>query len=82
MLLSLLATTSADSSIKIWNTADWSLRQTLTAESQRWVWDAQFSADSNYIVTGKCTNITTTSTLSPVSVVMLQLGLKRSRFYP
>ncbi|XP_065846599.1 target of rapamycin complex subunit lst8-like [Oscarella lobularis] len=47
----LLATTSADNKAKIWNTADFSLRTTLSTESQKWVWDCAFSADSQYLVT-------------------------------
>eukprot|EP00118_Oscarella_pearsei_P000733 m.5676 g.5676 ORF g.5676 m.5676 type:complete len:316 (+) comp13768_c0_seq1:27-974(+) len=47
----LLATTGADCKAKIWNTADFSLRKTLSTESQKWVWDCAFSADSQYLVT-------------------------------
>jgi G protein beta subunit-like protein len=47
----LLATASADKSVKIWNTADFSLRTTLATENQQWVWDCAFSADSQYLVT-------------------------------
>lgn len=49
---SLLATTSADQTVKIWKTADFSLLTTLDA-NQRWVWDCAFSSDSQYLVTGK-----------------------------
>ena len=45
-----IATTSADKSIKLWNTTTWELEHTL-AQHQRWVWDAVFSADSLYLVT-------------------------------
>ncbi|PIK49498.1 putative target of rapamycin complex subunit lst8 [Apostichopus japonicus] len=46
----LLATTSADQTVKIWKTADFSLLTTLEA-NQRWVWDCAFSSDSQYLVT-------------------------------
>jgi G protein beta subunit-like protein len=48
-----LATCSADHSVKIWSTSDfeYNLEKTL-AGHQRWVWDAAFSADSAYLVTG------------------------------
>lgn len=44
-----LATTSADKTIKLWNTATWALERTLV-QHVRWVWDAVFSADSLYLV--------------------------------
>jgi len=47
----LLATTSADHTVKIWNTQKFTLEKTLTGH-QRWVWDCAFSADSAYLVTG------------------------------
>lgn len=54
ILLSLLATTSADQSIKIWQTSDFTLKSTLKEEpQQRWVWDCAFSEDSQYLVAGK-----------------------------
>ncbi|KAJ8872761.1 hypothetical protein PR048_026377 [Dryococelus australis] len=46
----LLVTTSADMTLKIWRTSDFSLLRELRNESQRWVWDAAFSADSQYIL--------------------------------
>ncbi|KAJ3055222.1 TOR complex subunit lst8 [Rhizophlyctis rosea] len=48
-----LATCSADSTVKIWNTADY--RFTLDKQlsgHQRWAWDCAFSADSAYLITG------------------------------
>lgn len=53
MFYRLLATTSADQTAKIWNTVDFSLMQELKQEHQRWVWDAAFSADNQYLFTGK-----------------------------
>lgn len=50
--LSLLVTTSADQSARVWRTTDFTLLTELKQEGQRWVWDAAFSADSQYIVTG------------------------------
>ncbi|XP_046856671.1 target of rapamycin complex subunit lst8-like [Xenia sp. Carnegie-2017] len=47
----LLATTSADQSIKIWRTSDFTLKSTLKDDEQRWVWDCDFSDDSQYLVT-------------------------------
>jgi len=47
----LLATTSADHTVKIWNVLDNDvcLDKVLTGH-QRWVWDCGFSADSAYLV--------------------------------
>ena len=44
-----LATTSADKTIKLWNTVTWELKRTLS-QHMKWVWDAVFSADSLYLV--------------------------------
>jgi G protein beta subunit-like protein len=44
------ATTSSDRTLKLWNTADYSLAATLAGHS-KWVWDAAFSADSSFVVT-------------------------------
>ncbi|CAD5117660.1 DgyrCDS6412 [Dimorphilus gyrociliatus] len=53
-----LATSSADSSIKIWNTRDMSLLKTLRSDStQRWVWDVSFSSDSEYIISASSDNM-------------------------
>ncbi|KAI0208379.1 Target of rapamycin complex subunit lst8 [Lamellibrachia satsuma] len=48
---SMLATTSADNTVKIWQLSDQSLLSTLTTSSQRWVWDCSFSIDSEYLIT-------------------------------
>ncbi|ELU05495.1 hypothetical protein CAPTEDRAFT_165576 [Capitella teleta] len=53
----LLATTSADSSVKIWRTADFSLMTELKEPTQRWVWDCVFSGDSQYIITASSDNM-------------------------
>jgi target of rapamycin complex subunit LST8 len=45
-----LATTSADRTVRLWNTDTWQPVRTLQ-HHQRWVWDAVFSADSMYLVT-------------------------------
>ena len=45
----LLATTSADRTIKIWSLPGMKLDKTL-AKHQRWVYDCVFSADSSYLV--------------------------------
>lgn len=47
--LSTIATTSADRTIKLWNSATGELQSTLN-QHQRWVWDAVFSADSQYMI--------------------------------
>jgi target of rapamycin complex subunit LST8 len=50
-----LATCSADTTIKIWqieNNYTVTHKKTLYGH-QRWVWDAAFSADSAYLVSGK-----------------------------
>ena len=54
-MFSLLATTSADQSIKIWQTSDFTLKSTLKESEQRWVWDCAFSEDSQYLVAGRGT---------------------------
>ncbi|KAK3932554.1 Target of rapamycin complex subunit lst8 [Frankliniella fusca] len=54
---SLLVTTSADQSARIWQTKDFNLLTELKQEGQRWVWDAAFSADSQYIVTASSDGI-------------------------
>lgn len=52
--LRLLATTSADQIARIWKTEDFSLYRQLKVDGgQRWVWDASFTNDSKYLVTGK-----------------------------
>ncbi|XP_074647978.1 target of rapamycin complex subunit lst8-like [Tubulanus polymorphus] len=53
----LLATTSADTTVRIWRTADFSLLTELKDASQRWVWDCAFSADSQYIITASSDNM-------------------------
>eukprot|EP01126_Amoeba_proteus_P065770 TRINITY_DN9406_c0_g3_i3.p1 TRINITY_DN9406_c0_g3~~TRINITY_DN9406_c0_g3_i3.p1 ORF type:complete len:248 (-),score=66.00 TRINITY_DN9406_c0_g3_i3:163-906(-) len=47
----LLATTSADSQVSLWDTSTWKLHSTLE-EHREWVWDCAFSFDSNYLLTG------------------------------
>lgn len=53
----LLATTSADASVKIWKTADFQLMTELKENNQRWVWDCAFSGDSQYIITASSDNM-------------------------
>lgn len=48
---SLLATTSSDETIKLWNTSTWTEEKKLVGH-QQWVWDCAFSGDSSYILTG------------------------------
>jgi target of rapamycin complex subunit LST8 len=49
----LLATTSADKSVKLWNVnKDGTMEMARSLKGhERWVWDCVFSADSAYIVT-------------------------------
>ncbi len=51
-----LATCSADTTVKIWNTEGWTLDKQLHGH-QRWVWDCAFSADSAYLVTASSDHI-------------------------
>ena len=51
-VVSFLATTSADTTVNIWQTADFCLKKTLKETNQRWVWDCAFSEDSQYLITG------------------------------
>ncbi|XP_061181019.1 target of rapamycin complex subunit lst8-like [Saccostrea echinata] len=53
----LLATTSADQTCKIWRTADHTLMTELKENTQRWVWDCAFSGDSQYIITASSDNM-------------------------
>ncbi|XP_042888514.1 target of rapamycin complex subunit lst8-like [Penaeus japonicus] len=53
---SMMVTTSADHTAKIWKTADFSQMTELRDSSQRWVWDVAFSADSQHVVTGSSDN--------------------------
>jgi len=46
----LMATTSADTTVKLWSVPEFKLERTLTGH-QRWVWDAIFSSDSAYLIT-------------------------------
>lgn len=49
----LLVTSSADQTACVWKTSDFSLKQELKDEKQRWVWDTAFSNDSEHLLTGK-----------------------------
>jgi len=49
--MTLLATTSADGSAKIWRTADFSCQCELKDNHQSWVWDCAFTSDSQYLIT-------------------------------
>lgn len=53
--LRLLASASADKTVRLWNTEDWSMTTQLVGH-ERWVWDCAFSADSGYILTGSSDN--------------------------
>ena len=51
-----MLTASADKTVKVWSTTDFTLQHTLAEPQQKWVWDASFSADSQYIFTGERTS--------------------------
>jgi len=53
---SLLATTSADGTVKLWSTEDLTLYKLLQDPSKRWVWDCTFSEDSHYCITASSDN--------------------------
>ena len=53
---SLLATTSADGTVKLWSTQDLTLYKLLQDPSKRWVWDCTFSEDSHYCITASSDN--------------------------
>jgi G protein beta subunit-like protein len=54
---SLLVTTSADQSAKVWKVSDFSLQNDLFCTGQRWVWDASFTGDSQYLITASSDNL-------------------------
>lgn len=73
----LLATCSADTTVKIWSIGpsfDFKLEKTLQGH-QRWVWDAAFSADSAYLVTG--TGLLTSEMIDPTVPCLSWLSLRR-----
>lgn len=48
----MFVTTSADSTAKLWNFENYEYIQTLSETDQKkWIWDAAFTADSQYVVT-------------------------------
>lgn len=51
--VSTLVTTSVDQTARLWNVPDLSLKMELKCSNgMRWVWDAAFSDDSEYLITG------------------------------
>ncbi|KAL1497225.1 hypothetical protein ABEB36_008221 [Hypothenemus hampei] len=48
---SMLITTSADQTARIWESDEYTLKQELTRDGQRWVWDGAWCADSSYVFT-------------------------------
>jgi len=54
---SVLITSSADQTCKLWRTSDYSMISELIVENQRWVWDVAFSADSQYLFTASSDNL-------------------------
>jgi len=51
----LLATCSADHTVKLWSLPSFKQEHTFSGH-QRWVWDCEFSSDSNFLVTGSSDN--------------------------
>lgn len=51
LLSRFLATTSADLSIRIWNTETFKMEKEFTGH-KGWVWDCVFSSDSEFLVSG------------------------------
>eukprot|EP01120_Amphizonella_sp_Union-15-10_P012032 TRINITY_DN5274_c0_g1_i1.p1 TRINITY_DN5274_c0_g1~~TRINITY_DN5274_c0_g1_i1.p1 ORF type:complete len:305 (-),score=40.55 TRINITY_DN5274_c0_g1_i1:27-941(-) len=52
----LLATASADHTVRIWDTKEFKSRNVLSGH-QKWVWDCVFSSDSTYLVTASSDNL-------------------------
>ena len=53
-----LVTSAADTTIKVWRTSDFSLVTELKCETQRgWVWDLDFTADSQYVVSASSDSV-------------------------
>lgn len=71
----LLATCSADSTVKIWDTSNYQFKldKTLVGHS-RWVWDCAFSADSAYLVTASSDNISRLWELGPAEAIRQYKG--------
>lgn len=53
---SLLATSSADQTARIWNTDDFTLKQELKVDDQKWVWKTAFTKESERVFTGTYCN--------------------------
>lgn len=49
---SLLASCGSDSNLNLYNPHDWSDVKTLSGGHKHWVWDCEFSSDSNYLLSG------------------------------
>ena len=47
----LLATSSADGTAKIWRTADYNLESECKDVKPKWIWDMAFTSDSEYLFT-------------------------------
>lgn len=71
-----LVTTSSDGTAKLWDTATWELTHTL--QSQKWVWDAAFCADSSYLVTASSDHVARLWNLQKGSVVRQYYGHQSS----
>ena len=52
----LLATSSADQTVKLWSVPDFAFVKELHLKKQKWVWDVAFSNDSKYLFTATSDN--------------------------
>jgi len=73
----MLATASADHTVKIWNVKDFCLSKTL-ADHSRWVWDCTFSSQSNYLITASSDNSAKLWDLATGSVVRHFAGHRKA----
>ncbi|KAI4492738.1 hypothetical protein M0804_002529 [Polistes exclamans] len=74
----LLVTTSADQTARVWRTTDFSEVQVLQHEAKRWVWDAAFSADSQYIFTASSDGIARLWNVSTGAIVREYKGHQKA----
>ena len=75
---SLLLTTSADSTAKLWNTSDWTLFRELKIDTHRWIWDAAFTSDSQYLFTASSDNIARLWKVDTKEVDRMYIGHQRA----
>ncbi|XP_076030597.1 MTOR associated protein, LST8 isoform X2 [Oratosquilla oratoria] len=74
----MMVTTSADHTARIWKTADFSHMTELRDPNQRWVWDVAFSADSQHIITASSDNNARLWSVETGEVVREYLGHQKA----